>query len=46
MEEQLDRTFNKDSSNSNAGIDLILEKQKEPTAGFVIENVFGLPSEF
>jgi hypothetical protein len=46
MEEQLDRTFNKDSPSSNADIDLILEKQREPIAGLIIKNVFVLPSKF
>jgi hypothetical protein len=46
MEEQLDRTSSKDSPSSNAGIDLVLEEQREPIAGLVIEDVFVLPSEF
>jgi hypothetical protein len=36
----------KDSPSSNAGIDLVLEKQGEPIVGLVIEDVFVLPSEF
>jgi hypothetical protein len=46
MEEQLDRTSIKDSPSSNAGIDLVLEKQGESIVGLVIEDVFVLPSEF
>jgi hypothetical protein len=47
MEEQLDRMSSKDSPSSNAGIYLVLEKQREPIAGIVIEDVFiVLPSEF
>jgi hypothetical protein len=46
MEEQLDRTSSKDSPSSNAGIDLVLEKQRELIAGLVMEDVFVLPSEF
>jgi hypothetical protein len=46
MEEQLDRTSSKDSPSSNAGIDPVLEEQREPIAGLVIEDVFVLPSEF
>jgi hypothetical protein len=46
MEEQLDRTSSKDSPSSNAGIDLVLEKQREPIVGLVIEDVSVLPSEF
>jgi hypothetical protein len=46
MEEQLDRTSNKDSPSRNAGIDLVLEKQREPIARLVIEDVFVFPSEF
>jgi hypothetical protein len=46
MEEQLDRTSSKDSPSSNAGIDLVLEEQREPIVGLVIEDVFVLPSEF
>jgi hypothetical protein len=33
MEEQLDRVSNKDSPSSNAGIALVLEKQREPIVG-------------
>jgi hypothetical protein len=36
----------KDSPSSNAGIDLVLEKQRETIAGLVIKDVFVLPSEF
>jgi hypothetical protein len=43
MEGQLDRTSSKDSPISNAGIDLVLEKQKDPIVGLVIEDVFVLP---
>jgi hypothetical protein len=46
MEGQLDRTSSKDSPSSNAGIDLVLEKQMEKIVGLVIEDVFMLPSEF
>jgi hypothetical protein len=46
MEEQLDRTSSKDFPSSNAGIDLVLEKQRELIAGFIIEGVFVLLSEF
>jgi hypothetical protein len=46
MEEQLGRTSSKDSPSSNTGIDLVLEKQREPIAGFIIEGVFVLLSEF
>jgi hypothetical protein len=46
MEEQLDRTSNKDSPSSNASIDLVSEEQREPIAELVIEDVFVLPSEF
>jgi hypothetical protein len=46
MEGQLDRTSNKDFPSSNADIDLIFEKQKEPIVGLVIEDVFVLPFEF
>jgi hypothetical protein len=46
MEGQLDRTSNNDFPSSNAGIDLVLEKQRESIVGFVIEVVFVLPSEF
>jgi hypothetical protein len=46
MEGQLDITFNKDSPSSNAGIDLILERQRETIIELVIEDVFVLPSEF
>jgi hypothetical protein len=46
MEEQLDRTSNKDYPSSNADIDLVLEKQTESIVGLVIEDVFVLPSEF
>jgi hypothetical protein len=46
MEEQLDRMSNKDSPSSNAGIDLVLEEQREPIARLVIEDIFVLPYEF
>jgi hypothetical protein len=46
IEEQLDRTSSKDSPSSNAGIDLVLEEQRGPIVGLVIEDVFVLPSEF
>jgi hypothetical protein len=46
IEEQFDRASDKDSPSSNAGIDLVLEKQGEPIVGLVIEDVFVLPSEF
>jgi hypothetical protein len=46
MEEQLDRTSSKDSPSSIAGIDLILEKQRESIVGLVIEDVSVLASEF
>jgi hypothetical protein len=46
MEGQLDRTSNKDFPSSNAYIDLVLGKQREPIVGLVIEDVFALPSEF
>jgi hypothetical protein len=46
MEGQLDRMSSKDSPSSNAGIDLVLEEQREPIARLVIEDVFLLPSEF
>jgi hypothetical protein len=46
MEGQLDRMSSKDFSNSNADIDLVLEKQRESIVGLVIEDVFVLPSEF
>jgi hypothetical protein len=36
----------KDSPSSNAGIDLVLEKQRELIAGLIIEDVFVLPSKF
>jgi hypothetical protein len=45
-EGQLDRTSSKDFPSSNAGIDLILEKQRELTVGLLIEDVFELPYEF
>jgi hypothetical protein len=43
---QLDRASSKDFPNSNADIDLVLEKQRDPIVGLVIEDVFVLPSEF
>jgi hypothetical protein len=43
---QLDRTSSKDFPSSNADIDLVLEKQREPIVGLVIEDVFVLPSKF
>jgi hypothetical protein len=43
---QLDRTSSKNFPSINADIDLILEKQREPIVGHVIEDVFVLPSEF
>jgi hypothetical protein len=46
MEEQLYRTSSEDSPSSNAGIDLLLEKQRETIVGLVIEDVFVLPSKF
>jgi hypothetical protein len=46
MEEQLDRTSDKNSPSSNASIYLVLEKQGELIVGLVIEDVFVLPSEF
>jgi hypothetical protein len=46
MDEQLDKTPSKDSPSSNAGIDLVLEKQRESIVGLVIDNVFVLPSGF
>jgi hypothetical protein len=46
MEEQLDRTSNKDSPSSNTGIDFVLEEQREPIIGLVIEDVFVLPYKF
>jgi hypothetical protein len=46
MEEQLDKMTSKDSPSSNAGVDHVLEEQREPIAGLVIEDVFVLPSEF
>jgi hypothetical protein len=46
MEGQLDRMSSKDFPSSNADIDLVLEKQREPIVRFVIEDVFVLPSEF
>jgi hypothetical protein len=46
MEGQLDRMSSKDSPSSNAGIDLVLEKQREPIAEHVIEDVLVLPSKF
>jgi hypothetical protein len=46
MEGQLDRTSSNDFPSSNADIDLILEKQREPIVGLVIEDVFVLPSKF
>jgi hypothetical protein len=46
MEGQLDRMSNKDFPSRNADIDLILEKQREPIVGLVIEDVFVLPSKF
>jgi hypothetical protein len=45
-EGQLDRTSSKDFPSSNAGIDLILEKQRELTVGLLIEDAFELPYEF
>jgi hypothetical protein len=46
MEGRLDRTSIKDFPSSNADTNLVLEKQKEPIVGLVIEDVFVLPSEF
>jgi hypothetical protein len=46
MEGQLDTTSSKDFPSSNAGIDLILLKQRGLIVGLVIEDVFVLPSEF
>jgi hypothetical protein len=46
MEGQLDRTSSKDFPTRNAGIDLVLEKQRESITGLVIDDVFVLPSEF
>jgi hypothetical protein len=46
IERQLDRTSSTDSPSSNAGVDLVLEKQGESIVGLVIEDVFVLPSEF
>jgi hypothetical protein len=46
IEGQLDRMSSKDIPSSNAGIDLVLEKQREPIVGLVIEDIFVLPSEF
>jgi hypothetical protein len=46
MEEQLDRTSSKDSPSGNAGIDLVLDKQRESIDGLVIEDVFVLQYEF
>jgi hypothetical protein len=46
MEGQLDRMSGKDFPSSNTDIDLVLEKQREPIVGLVIEDVFVLPSEF
>jgi hypothetical protein len=46
MEEQLDRTSSKDSPSSNAGIDLVLEEQREPIVGLLIEDVFVLHLNF
>jgi hypothetical protein len=46
MEEQLDRTSNKDSPSSNTCIDFVLEEQREPIVGLVIEDVFVLPYKF
>jgi hypothetical protein len=46
MEGQLDRMSSKDFPSTNTGIDLVLEKRREPIVGFVIEVVFVLPSEF
>jgi hypothetical protein len=43
---QLDRTSSKDFPSSNAGINLVLEKQREPIVGLVIEDVSVLPSKF
>jgi hypothetical protein len=45
-EGQLDRTSSKDFPSSNADIDLVLEKQREPIVGLVIEDIFVLPSKF
>jgi hypothetical protein len=45
-ERQLDRTSSKDFPSCNAGIDLILEKQRELIVGLLIEDVFELPYEF
>jgi hypothetical protein len=39
MEGQLDRTSSKDSPSSNAGIDLVLEKQRETIVGLVVESL-------
>jgi hypothetical protein len=46
MEGQLDRMSSKDIPSSNAGIDLVLEKQRELIVGLVIEDIFVLPSDF
>jgi hypothetical protein len=46
MEGQLDRMPSKDSPSSSAGIDLVLEEQREPITELVIEVVFVLPYEF
>jgi hypothetical protein len=46
MEVQLDRMSSKDFPSSNADIDLVLEKQREPIVGLIIEDVFVLPYEF
>jgi hypothetical protein len=46
MEGQLDRMSSRDFPSTNTGIDLILEKRREPIVGFVIEVVLVLPSEF
>jgi hypothetical protein len=46
MDGQFDRTSSKNFPSSNADIDLVLEKQREPIVGLVIEDVFVLPSEF
>jgi hypothetical protein len=46
MEGRLDRMSIKDFPSSNADTNLVLEKQKEPIVGLVIEDVFVLPSEF
>jgi hypothetical protein len=44
--EQLDRMSIKDFPNSNADINLVLEKQTESIVGLVIEDVSMLPFEF